>query len=316
MSMANIFISYSRESEAITRNLADAIKKLEFTVWFDQELSGTQMWWEKILENIRKCDLFIYVLSTESLKSSACKREYGYATDLSKTILPVLISGELSLDLLPLELSRVQFVDYQKRDHDSALRLAKALNAAPPSMPLPNPLPTPPDIPISYLSGLAVKIDSKTRLTDKEQINLIGELRRSLKNSDTERDAFTLLERLRARKDLLATNAEEVDELINTTKLPYKALDTEPVTVNRLNPEIEIYKIKTGDNSKKHYGGETSDFHKVTEKPRLIFKIIIIIFVMIVISELTGLDFIKISTNLQSGYVSKGTSVNQTIINY
>ena len=40
--MAKIFISYSRDSQAIARGLTDDIEALGNSVWFDQELTGEQ----------------------------------------------------------------------------------------------------------------------------------------------------------------------------------------------------------------------------------------------------------------------------------
>ena len=47
--MTNIFISYNRKAEAITKALADDFEDLGHTVWFDQEISGGQAWWDQIL---------------------------------------------------------------------------------------------------------------------------------------------------------------------------------------------------------------------------------------------------------------------------
>ncbi|MCX7111260.1 MAG: toll/interleukin-1 receptor domain-containing protein [Proteobacteria bacterium] len=69
--MSNIFISYNRTSEAIVKTLADDIEALGHNPWFDQELSGGQAWWEQVLKQIRDCDVFILILSPESLDSVA-----------------------------------------------------------------------------------------------------------------------------------------------------------------------------------------------------------------------------------------------------
>jgi hypothetical protein len=139
----NIFVSYSRQTEAITKALVEDVKALGHIVLFDQELSGGQAWWDQILEMIRRCDLFIFVLDAAALDSVACRREYGYAADLRKSILPVLVSGGVSINLLPPSLSQIEFVDYRKQDRTAGLRLAKALSAVPVPAPLPDPLPFP-----------------------------------------------------------------------------------------------------------------------------------------------------------------------------
>src|SRR5262245_59070009 len=149
--MAKTFVSYSRTSEAAAKALVADLENLGHTVWFDQDLSGGQAWWDQILATIRGCDVFVFVLNPDSLASTACQREYGYAADLQKPIVPVLVSGDVSLALLPPALSQIQLVDYRGDDRTAAFRLARAVSQARPAAPLPDPLPDPPAVPLSYL---------------------------------------------------------------------------------------------------------------------------------------------------------------------
>ncbi len=212
--MSNIFISYNRQSEKIARTLVDDIEALGHTAWFDQELSGGQAWWDKILATVRDCDVFVFALNPEALNSTACKREYSYAADLGKPILPVLVAEGVSTNLLPPALSQIQFVDYRKTDREAALRLARALNNIPPPEPLPDPLPPAPEVPISYLGSLTEQIEKTTTLSYEEQSTLLVDLKRSYRDPETTDDARTLLGNLRKRHDLFATIAEEIDELL------------------------------------------------------------------------------------------------------
>ncbi|MGB8435055.1 MAG: TIR domain-containing protein [Burkholderiales bacterium] len=212
--MARIFICYSRQSEAAVKALANDIDTLGHDVWFDQELSGGQAWWDQILVNIRNSDVVLVTLAPEAVKSVAVKREYGYATDLGKPILPVVVAEGISAGLLPPALSTVQFVDYQVQDRNSALRLARAISAMPPPKPLPQALPQPPEVPISYLGGLREQVEAITALEFAEQSALLVKLKRSLRDPDTAKDGRTLLESLRMRRDLFATIAEEINELL------------------------------------------------------------------------------------------------------
>jgi len=141
--MANVFISYNRQSESIVKILISDIEILGNTVWFDQKASGGQVWWDQILAQIRNCEVFVFVLTPESLDSEACKREYNYADALGKLILPILVVDGISTNVLPTVLSKVQFVDYRQRNINAALRLARAFIAIPAPKPLPHPLPTP-----------------------------------------------------------------------------------------------------------------------------------------------------------------------------
>ncbi|MEI7868659.1 MAG: toll/interleukin-1 receptor domain-containing protein [Candidatus Methylumidiphilus sp.] len=216
--MSNIFISYNRNSEAIVKTLADDIEALGHNPWFDQELSGGQAWWEQILKQIRDCDVFILILSPESLDSVACKREYGYAVDLGKPTLPILVADGVSTNLLPPELSKIQFVDYRQQDRKAAFRLAKSIAIVPPTPALPDPLPHPPEVPISYLGGLTALVETASLLDYEKQSALVMDLKRSLRNQETSQDARVLLGKLRKRHDLLASIAEEIEELLVAPK--------------------------------------------------------------------------------------------------
>lgn len=228
--MGSIFISYNRQSEEITKTLSQDLEELGYTVWFDHEISGGQVWWDQILSKIRECSVFVFVTDLKSLDSTACKREIAYAASLGKTILPVLVSADVSVNLLPPELSKIQFVDYRTYDTKAVLRLARAVAAVPPSKPLPDPLPEPPEIPVSYLGGLTGKIESKDTLNYADQSQLLVEIKQSFKDPSTAKDARTLMERLRKRPDLFAAIADEIDELLEKSKrtMPDKDLKNSP----------------------------------------------------------------------------------------
>src|SRR5262245_6867168 len=103
--MSKIFISYSRRSGAIAEGLAEDLEALGQTAWFDRELSGGQVWWDRILTTIRECDVVAVVLDPHTLNSTACQLEYEYGGALRKPILPILASDDVSTNLLPTGLS-------------------------------------------------------------------------------------------------------------------------------------------------------------------------------------------------------------------
>lgn len=230
--MAKIFLSYNRRSEAAARILVEDIEALGHSVWCDRELSGGQAWWSQILATVRDCDVFVFVLDPESLDSTACKREYGYAAALGKPVLPVLVSGEVATHLLPPALSQIQYVDYREQDRGAAFRLARALAAVPPPGPLPDPLPAPPDVPLSYLGSLTEQVETAATLSYEQQSALVVDLKRSLRDPEATADARRLLARLRKRRDLFATIADEIDERLGsigqTPPAPPRAAEAAP----------------------------------------------------------------------------------------
>jgi hypothetical protein len=212
--MPDVFLCYSRANSAAVAALAEDIRELGYHPWFDRELSGGQEWWNQILGRIRTCDVFVLALSGHSLESEACKREYTYASELGRPILPVLVERGLSYNLLPPALSTIQFVDYTESDRNAGLRLARAFSAVPAPGPLPEPLPPNPAVPISYLGGLTERIQAERELTFAEQTSLLVEVRRALGDPDTRGDALILAAKFRKRRDLLAVIADDLDELL------------------------------------------------------------------------------------------------------
>ena len=238
--MSTMFLSYSRHSETVVGALVADIESLGHRVWFDKEVSGGQAWWDQILEQIRRCDVFVLALSPETLSSAACQREHSYAVVLKKPILPVVVADGVAPSLLPPALSQVQLVQYKNRDAAEALRLARAIAALPAAPPLPDPLPDPPEIPTSYLGRLAAKVDSTTILNFDEQSGVLFDLRRGL-NEPAARDASReLLTRLRKRRDLFASIAEEIDSALQADgpKPPPPPNEVPPAPQTRSNDRV------------------------------------------------------------------------------
>jgi len=170
-----IFISYQRLSKEKVTALVTDVSLLGYDVWFDQELGGGQNWWNTILESIRKCDIFIFAITEKALESMPCKLEYKYADSLNKPIFPVLIDGNgVSMNILPPELSKIHFIDYQNQNRETALLIAKSLSQIPQPKPLPDPLPDPPDVPIPYMGTIVKQVETDLQLNFESQTSLLN----------------------------------------------------------------------------------------------------------------------------------------------
>jgi hypothetical protein len=224
--MAKVFISYSSKNRDLVKALAADIEELGHDVWFDKELTGGHIWWESILQAIRNCEVFVFALSPESLNSHPCSLEYKYAHAVDKTILPILLSGAISFNLLPHELTIIQSVDYRQRDTANALRLGRAFTALPTPKPLPETLPTPPVVPVANITGLREKVDNPASLTFEQQAALFIQIKEEMKDPQNYADGLELLRRFRERDDLLASVAREVEQLF--TDEPTPQLNTKP----------------------------------------------------------------------------------------
>ncbi len=214
--MKRVFVSYSRTNLAIVTQLIQDLQAMGIQTFYDQTLTGGQRWWDNILSNIRGCDIFILALSPEAWSSEACRSELAYVQQLSKTILPVLVADGINLNLLPAPINEIQVTDYRRCDKDAAFALVRSINMAPNAPPLPDPLPAPPRVPVSYLSTLKERIDSATPLSAQDQIGLIFEIEGGVREGRPVAELRDLLVSLRRRDDLLAKIAARIDEVLAT----------------------------------------------------------------------------------------------------
>lgn len=110
-----IFVSYARVDKPVCHQVAQLLNIHE--VWFDQRLYAGQNWWREILDRLNWCEVFIYLLSPESVSSTYCRREFQIAVASNKAILPVLIDDKTPL---PEELREVQYADLSKGLNDTS----------------------------------------------------------------------------------------------------------------------------------------------------------------------------------------------------
>jgi hypothetical protein len=214
--MRTVFISYSRNNLDVVSQLVRDLQDVGFSAWHDQTLTGGQRWWDNILANIRNCDVFIFALSKESWESEACQSELGYVVEIGKPILPVQVSDNIHLGLLSAPLSEIQVTDYRRRDKAAAFSLLRAINATPVAPPLPDPLPSAPPVPVSYLGTLKERIDSPGPLAGQEQNLLFLEIEAAIEKGRSRAEIRDLLNSLKQRNDLLASVGKKVDEALRT----------------------------------------------------------------------------------------------------
>lgn len=215
----SVFLSYSRADEALAVSVAKDLTDAGVNVWRDERLSGGQSWWDAILTAVRDADAVVFVLSARSLNSEPCARERAYAEALGKAVLPVRID-RTPPSIAPPSLASKEWIDYQPDDRTGVVRLLRGVYSLPPAPALPDPLPPPPAVPLSYVNDLAALVHRTQDLTATEQHSLLFELRQGLRDPEERAQCVQLLERLRLRRDLLASVARDIDEVLTTTSGP------------------------------------------------------------------------------------------------
>lgn len=157
--MARIFISYSRADVLFVEDLVPLLQSVypNHVIWYDQRISGGDDWWQMILGEINACDIFIYLMSNDSLTSRYCQAEFEEAWRLQKPRIPVIIRPKTIIDNAPEyireEIKRLNWIDLSAgfKDAKANARLYESINrrlaSAPqqPPQPLaPQPIAQPP----------------------------------------------------------------------------------------------------------------------------------------------------------------------------
>ncbi len=215
--MSHIFVSYSSKDRALVEELAADIDLLldNVTIWFDRELnrSGGHQWWQLICEEIRRCDVFVNVLTPHVLKSEPCRREYSYACALGKPVLPVMLE-DVEIRHLPVELQAAQIVDFRLRSREQQRSLKFSLRNVPlaPSLPA-NALELAPDAPLDPAGVLFDRIARLSADPDQQRL-LILDIEDLHENEGFQIFIPDLLMRLLERDDVLTVrNLRRAEDL-------------------------------------------------------------------------------------------------------
>lgn len=143
--MPRIFISYSHQDKNTAKNVVAKLRAAESDnqVWFDENLKAGQIWSDKLVEEIIKSDVVLFLISPDSVKSDYCKQEIAQAQGARKPIIPLMIKTTPVGDF-PLGVDRFQYQDVSagvssvgierlQRNIDNIVQEAKAASAPPPS---------------------------------------------------------------------------------------------------------------------------------------------------------------------------------------
>jgi len=123
----DVFISYSRVDSDFARRLNDALQTQGKRTWFDQESIATGSdFQQEIYRGIESSDVFVFLLSPESVNSPFCADEVEYAQGLNKRMVTVLHRPIDTADLHPV-LAKLQWLDFREHDSDFQANFAGLL---------------------------------------------------------------------------------------------------------------------------------------------------------------------------------------------
>src|SRR5689334_2700478 len=114
--MAKVFVSYSRRDIEFARRLTDELKKSDLGFWIDWEgIPPTVDWWKEIEKGIEEADVFLFLISPDSVKSKICGQEIECAVKNGKRLIP-LVLRDIQGEETPSELSHLNWIFFRDTD--------------------------------------------------------------------------------------------------------------------------------------------------------------------------------------------------------
>jgi hypothetical protein len=90
--MSNFFISYSRRDLGIAEKIITVLRKNALEPWLDwKSIPKGEDWEEEIYRGIEGADIFLFLVSPDSIASEWCKKEIDHAVKNNKRILPIVV---------------------------------------------------------------------------------------------------------------------------------------------------------------------------------------------------------------------------------
>jgi WD40 repeat protein len=90
--MSDVFISYSRKDIAFARLIRESLQASQIDTWIDWErIPVGERWWDEICQAIENANVFMFIISKNSVGSSVCKDEINHALKNNKRIIPIIV---------------------------------------------------------------------------------------------------------------------------------------------------------------------------------------------------------------------------------
>ena len=106
--LAEVFISYARDDEAIARRVAEALRKAGLVVWWDADLPAHRSYSEVIERNLESAGAVVVLWSKIAAKSQWVRAEADFARNAGK-----LVQAQVDGTLPPMPFNQVQCADLQ-----------------------------------------------------------------------------------------------------------------------------------------------------------------------------------------------------------
>jgi hypothetical protein len=88
--MSQIFVSYSRQDTQFVDRFIESLVQMGYDIWMDrQNIGGGALWQNAISDGLFNSQIYVIILSPNSVSSNAVLAELNAAVEYKKTILPI-----------------------------------------------------------------------------------------------------------------------------------------------------------------------------------------------------------------------------------
>ena len=90
--MKQLFVSYSRQDTEFTRRITERLQADGLEAWVDwQDIPPSVDWMKEIQKGIEDADIFLFLVSPDSIASPICADEVAHAIKNGKRIIPLIV---------------------------------------------------------------------------------------------------------------------------------------------------------------------------------------------------------------------------------
>ncbi|NOT05599.1 MAG: toll/interleukin-1 receptor domain-containing protein [Anaerolineales bacterium] len=112
--MNQLFISYSRKDTEFAKRLAEKFTAQKLETWVDwEDIPPSVDWMKEIEKGIEEADVFVFIISPDSIRSSVCAEEVAHAIKNGKRIAPV-IAREVDMKEVPATLTHLNWIFFAR----------------------------------------------------------------------------------------------------------------------------------------------------------------------------------------------------------
>lgn len=114
--MTSLFISYSRKDIEFARKLTESLAGQDLDFWIDWEgIPPSVDWWKEIEKGIEEADIFLFLISPDSVASKVCVQEIDHAVQNGKRLIPIIVR-DIKLEDSPAELNHLNWIFFREND--------------------------------------------------------------------------------------------------------------------------------------------------------------------------------------------------------